>query len=187
VNALNKYAGEKGLGPHYLMAALSQAEQALLESNAAALLASAPAPDVRLPEKRAEFIVDGKPIQVDIPDLREQPAPLVGARAAFKAWWDIAKKALYGRVSDEELAESAWQAAEQAAMERAAQPVTFSEIEHPQDLSLSEQCCDMCGISFFFLESKDGDCSTQEVTFCPGCGGCRALARETPAKENPNE
>jgi hypothetical protein len=47
---------------------------------------------------------------------------------------------------------------------------------HPQDLSLSEQCCDMCGISFFFLESKDGDCSTQEVTFCPGCGGSRTQA-----------
>jgi len=52
--------------------------------------------------------------------------------------------------------------------------VTFSEMANPQDLSLSEQCCDSCGIAFFFMEAKDGDCSTQEVTFCPGCGRPRA-------------
>ena len=52
--------------------------------------------------------------------------------------------------------------------------VTFSEMANPQDLSLSEQCCGSCGIAFFFMEAKDGDCSTQEVTFCPGCGRPRA-------------
>lgn len=68
-------------------------------------------------------------------------------------------------------------------------PATFSQMGHPQNLALSEQCCDACGIAFFFLEAKDGDCSTQDVTFCPGCGTPRKIesgdASGHPTREPP--
>jgi hypothetical protein len=142
---------------------------------------------------------DGAFIVACVNHVREQLAAAEGAKEP-RPWARLAAEIIVKQINDdlrftidrtsdiyrddfEKIIKDCWHAAapdEQGAL----RAVTFSIEKHPQDLALSEQCCDSCGIAFFFLEAKDGDCSTQEVTFCPGCGSPRALATP-PAGKGP--